>query len=312
MASEKQIVVFGACEEEITCRVDQIPLLGETTTEYGGWESAMSGFGLLAAAQIALCGAEARLCSAVGEDAAGAAIRRLAEKRGFDSPWFYADPAEKTALRLHLAESGEKERSFYFPGAYGAFRRQYAEEAFASRPASVCAATSLPVGLLEYVAETADEQGAALFLTADRMRNASVLGQIGRCEALVLTEEEAGRATRVLPDTMDGCLAAAMKLSSYVKARYSIIRLRERGVFLYDGTYQTLIAPPEERALDLSGTAACFLGAFVYAYDATREAETACRFANVAAILSEKRAGSAADLPHPREIEAYCRSHNIL
>lgn len=311
MASEKQIVVFGACEEEITCRIDQIPLLGETTTEYGGWESAMSGFGLLAAAQLSLCGATAQLCSAVGDDAAGAEIRRLAEKRGFDSPWFYTDPAGKTALRLHLAESGGEERSFFFPGAYGAFRRQYAEEAFASRPSAVCASTSLPVGLLDYIAETADEQGAALFLSGDRMRNATVLSQIGRCEALILTEEEVGRAARIPPDTMDACLAAAMKLAALLKARWYVIRLRERGVFLYDGTYQSLVAPPEERALDLAGTAASFFGAFVYAYGATGEAETACRFAGVAALLSAKRAGSAAALPHPREIANYCRKHDI-
>ncbi|MDY5941662.1 MAG: carbohydrate kinase family protein [Eubacteriales bacterium] len=310
---EKLFLTVGNAEIDLTCRLSKIPLVHETTVETGNRELSPGGDGLLTACALAALGSGARLCAPIGRDRYGELLTRFCRERGIGTEYLIPYADEETAFRLRLTESSGVSRAAFYPGAFSSFKAPYVEDAFRCRPDAVCASLDLTAELIARISDEADEQDVPLFLDAADAPSAYPLDRIGTCEFFSASAEEVYRFTKILPDSMDSCLKASVRLAGLVNARYYAIRLKERGVFLYDGKYFSLIVPQRQDDFDSPAARQVFLAAVAYAYLTEREIETACRYAAVAVAVSAlKTEGPAAErIPTRAEITAYCEKYHI-
>lgn len=310
---EKLFLTVGNAEIDLNCRLSQIPLVHETTVERGNRELSPGGDGLLTACALAALGASSRLCAPVGRDRYGDLLTRFCRERGIGTDSLVPYTDGETAFRLRLTEENGASRTAFYPGVFAAFRAPYLEDAFLCRPDAVCATLELSPELIARVCDEADEQGVPLFLDAADAPASYPLDRIGGCDFFSAGPAEVCRFTKILPDSMDSCLKAAMRLAGLVRARYYAIRTQERGVYLYDGKYCSLIVPQQQGDFASPAARQVFLAAAVYAYLTEREMETACRYAAIAvAVSARKKEGPAAErIPTRAEIADYCEKHHI-
>lgn len=308
---EKTFLTVGNTQIEFTCNLAKIPLVNEVTVERGDREITPGGFGLVCASAIAELGAHSTLCTCVGEDRYGSMLTRFCRDKDVSLDHVYTDKHLSTAFLMTLAEENGAKRSAFYPGAFEAIRHSFIEEAFLSRPDCACASLDIPAEHIAYIAEMADLQDIPLFLDAANATAAYPFGDICGCEAFVCDDAQAYRIARIVPDTMENCLKCAMKLAYIVKTRYVVMKLSERGVYVYDGKYCSMAPNRAKNASAVAGAAPVFVAALAYTYMQTKSMEVASKYASVALAVLEKKGGGVDGLPGFSEIGAYCKENNI-
>ena len=308
---EKTFLTIGNTQIEFTCNLAKIPLVNEVTVERGDREITPGGFALVAAAAIAELGAHSSLCTCVGDDRYGDMLARFCRDKGVSLDSVYTDKHLPTAFLMTLAEENGAKRSAFYPGAFEAIRHSFIEEAFANRPDCVCASLDMPAKHIAYVAAMADLQDVPLFLDASNATAAYPFAEICGCEAFICDEAQAYRIARIMPDSMENCLKCAMKLAYIVKTHYVVMKLSERGVYVYDGKYCS-IAPNRAKSLfGTSDTVSVFAATLAYTYMQTKSMEIAAKYASVALAVLEQKGGGVRALPTLADIGAYCKENII-
>ena len=308
---EKTFLTIGNTQIEFTCNMAKIPLVNEMTVERGDREITPGGFGLLCASAIAEMGAHSILCTCLGDDRYGDMLTRFCRDRGVSLDAVYTDKHLSTAFLMTLAEDNGARRSAFYPGAFEAIRHSFIEDAFATRPDCVCASLDLPAEHVAYIAEMSDLQDVPLFLDAAGATASYPFEVICGCEAFICDDAQAYRISRIVPDTMENCLKCAVKLASLVKTKYVILKLSERGVYVYDGKYCSISPNRAKKAADVVGAVPVFVSALAYTYMQTKSMEVASKYASVARAVLETKGGGVVGLPSFDEIGAYCKENNV-
>lgn len=308
---EKTFLTVGNTQIEFTCNLAKIPLVNEVTVERGDREIAPGGFGLVSAAAISALGAHSALCTCIGNDRYGDMLTRFCKDKDVSLDSVYTDKHFPTAFLISLAEENGARRSAFYPGAFEAIRHSFIEEAFASRPDCVLASLELPAEHVAYISEMADIQGIPVFLDAAKANAAYPFDTITRCDAFICDEAQAYRIARIMPDTMENCLKCAVKLASLVKTKYVIMKLSERGVYVYDGKYCSIAPNRAERPAEIADAVPVFSAALAYTYMQTKSMEVAAKYAAVALAVLESKGGGIGALPTLAEIGTYCKENMI-
>ena len=296
---------------EYNCHIAQIPLVNETTVEFGGRELTPGGKALGTARALAALGAPHKLCSCIGNDRYGELILKYCKENGISTSYLYTDPKEPTAFRMHLIEQNGAVRSAFYPGAFNAIRHSFIEDAFACRPDAVCATLDMPPERLEYIADTADEQDACLFIDAGKAAGSYPISRISKCEAFIVDATEAYRFSKIIPDSMDSCLRAAVRLAGIINAKYIIIKLKDRGVFIYDGKYCGMASQYGKDPFAAKCSEEAFIASLAYTYMFTKNMEAACKYASVSAAICAENGGGLEALPTADGIADFCKDNNI-
>ena len=308
---EKTFLSIGNTQIEFTCNMSKIPLVNEITVERGDREIIPGGFGLVAAASIAELGAHSVLCTCIGDDRYGDMLARFCRDKGVSLDSVYTDKHLSTAFLMTIAEDSGARRSAFYPGAFEGIRHSFIEEAFAKRPDCVFTSLDMPEEHVSYIAEMADLQDIPLFLDAANAPATYPFDSICGCEAFICDETQAYRIARIMPDTMENCLKCAVKLASMVKTKCVVMKLSERGVYVYDGKYCSITPNRAKNASLVSGASAVFAAALAYTFLQTKSMEVASKYASVALAVLENKGGGIMGLPSVEEIGAYCKENNI-
>ncbi|MBQ7011864.1 MAG: hypothetical protein IJN63_09190 [Clostridia bacterium] len=308
---EKMFLTVGNTEIEFTCHIAKIPLVNEVTIERGDREITPGGFGLFTAAAIAELGAHSALCTCLGDDRYGDMLTRFCREKGISLDSIYTDKHLPTAFLMNIVEDNGARRSAFYPGAFEAIRHSFIEEAFVSRPDCVLASLDLPVEHVAYIAEMADLQEIPLFLDASTAAVSYPFEDICRCEAFVCDEAQAYRIAHIMPDSMENCLKCAVKLASVIKTHYVVMKLKERGVYVYDGKYCSIAPNRGKASAGVPDVAEVFMAALAYTYVQSRNMEVAAKYAAVAVAAYVEKGGGITALPDSGDISAYCKENDI-
>lgn len=294
-----KILIFGPAR---TVETLTVPTLG--AGEGAGYETVLAGEGETVAVTVARLGGRAVFAGRVGDDSGGKRLVRLLDTAGVDLSCFRVDRAAQTGYLVREVDAAGVERRLRFPGANARLTEEEVRSAFLTAPDAVCLVGDLPAAILSRIAEIAAERGVPLFylLTAA----ATQCEGMPRLEVLMTDEETAARMTGITPSGTDSCLQAAIGLQKRISARYYIIRLGERGAFLYDGTYCYVVNSFIVPDTDPRGAAEVFFGATVCDY--VREGGeilAALRYASAASALSKTHGGEASSPPTADEVLSF-------
>jgi len=271
------VAVVGSANVDYVARVASLPRPGDTVLG-GDLLTLMGGKGANQAAAAATLGATVRFVGAVGNDAAGAAVRANLTARGVDvSRLATSTTATGTAL-ITVDDAGEN---------------VIVVSAGANADVGVCAADvagcTVALAQLEIPTATVEallDTGVPVILNVAPPR---VLpeGILARCAVVIANEAE----------------AAAVDCE---RAPVLVVTKGAAGAVLYvDGLLVDAVAPPAVTPVDTVGAGDAFCAAFATQFAQGRDLHEALRYAVIAGSLATLAPGAQGALPTDQEVRTW-------
>lgn len=306
-AMREKLLVVGAADMNLTLPVRAMPPAGASVTEDGKPRYSAGGGGATAAVALASLGASPILVARLGNDVHGKRLLRLYNEVGIDTRYITSDGRAPTGLSVALSEAGGESRAVYYPGANRELSASAIDAAFSSgAPAGVCLPMDLARDILLSASRLASNYSLPVFTDAAGMEPDFPLGSLARAEVFCPDDRETYAITGTFPVGSDSCLKAAVELEKRVKARYYVIRLAERGLFLYDGRYCHMIPAFGVRLPDGLPLARSLTAVLALAYLRNKgDIQAACRYALGYNALLISRANDPSYTPTDEEITAF-------
>lgn len=295
-----KLLIFGPARTEELLTVSAVGLDGEGK-EY---KTLLSGEGETVAVCVARLGERCVFAGRVGDDSGGKRLVRLLDSAGVDLSCFRVDRTAQTGHLVREVDGTGAERRLLFPGANARLSEEEVCTAFLSVPDAVLVVGDLPAPILERIGSTAEGRGVPIFYLYGP--NATPPEGLPPLEALFVDEDTAEELSGIRPTGTDTCLSAAIAIHKRIVARYYVIRLGERGAFVYDGTYCHVVNSYIVPVCDSRAALEVFFGAAVTEYlSHGGEILSALRYAAAASAIAETHEGDAVSPPTADEVMAF-------
>ncbi len=270
------------------------------------------GRGTKTAVALARMGADPVLCARIGDDGNGEELLQYLSAEGVDTRFVNQTRGDNTALSVHLREEGIAERCLRFPAAGNRLSASDVEEGFISYPDAVILHGELPAEAYDEAVKMAKKQEIPLFLLSLSDDERYPIARFDSCEILSVDEEQALRYTGIRPSDQEKCMKACMALTQQIKAKYVILRLGERGSFLFDGLYYHFFSSYEvPQPTDVS-TSEAFSSALVLEYLRSEgDIRRACEFASIVSALYLTRGGGFRAYPTMEDTKRFIYRNEI-
>lgn len=302
-----RILVVGSSNIDFVCTTDRLPVQGETFISDGSYAFVPGGKGANTAVAAARLGADVVFCTRVGEDSYG---RQLVEKykaEGIDTRFINMDKSARTGLAVIMVENTGHNRIIVYSGANMNLSQDDAEEAFTSYPDALVMQLETDRNTVIAAARFAKEKGTKVFLDAGPATPDFPLEELGELEVLSPNETETKALTGIAPTSSANCLRACIELMNRVKCKYVVLKLGDRGCYVYDGTHCHHIAPVDVgTVVDTTAAGDAFTAALAVRYMQNGgDILDACEFANAVGGYVVTKPGAFPSLPTLNELRDF-------
>ncbi len=305
---KKRILVISSANIDFVQRMRRVPYSGETVVEPGiGYSYVPGGKGANSAITFARLGSDCVFACKLGKDSNGKRLAAMYAKEGIDTRYILEDPEVPTGLASILVEENGKNRIIVYPGANMTMSPEDTEEPFICCPDALYMQLEVPFDTVVEATRRANEAGIPVFIDAGPASVDYDLKKLGRLEVFSPNESETRVYTGIAPTTEENCLRAAIKLSSMVNAKYIVLKLGDRGAFLYDGREYYIVPAEKVPVVDTTAAGDVFTAALTYWYLEKGNILGAMDFAGCAAGISISRPGASPSVPTMDEVKAYAR-----
>ena len=304
---DKRVLVLSSTYMRLDAEVDAIPA-GNAERDGDGYFCAPGGKGITAALTLRALGIDTVYCGAVGDDDFGKRTLRFLDDAGIDRRFVGRYGKSGTGLYLSVRESGRGPRQIKFAGANARLKKEDIEASFMVYPDALYIQNELPFELTAYAANVARSKNIPVFWhpCAAAARGAETLP----CsfEAVIFDASEVSSYCGVDPDEYEKFLPAAMALASHIKAKYYIIRLPDRGTFIYDGLHHEMQGDYPSTYLDETGASVVYGATFVAAYLKTGgSVKKAVKCAAAAYAYSSSNKGDVTSVPSASDLVRFLK-----
>lgn len=306
---KKRILVVSSANLDFVQRMRRVPDAGETVIESASYGYVSGGKGANSAVTFARMGDDCVFCTRLGLDGNGNRLLSVYEKEGIDTRFIARDKSTATGLASILVEEDGTNRIIVYPGANENLSASDVEEAFTCYPDAVYLQFEIPDEPILAAAQFAREKNIPLFLDAGPARADFPLESLGRVEIFSPNETEICLFTGIEPRDGEGCLRAAIKLSTMVDTKYIVIKTGSRGAYIYDGKYYHIVPAVSVSVADTTAAGDVFTAALTHFYMEGMDIERAAHMANCAAAISVSRPGAYSSIPTLKEVLAFADAH---
>ena len=306
---KQRVLVISSANIDFVQRMRRVPYSGETVVETDlGYSYVPGGKGANSAIAFARFGADTVFACKLGQDANARRLVSLYQREGIDTRYIREDPDVPTGLASILVEDNGKNRIIVYPGANMSLTAEDIESAFTCYPDALYLQLEIPDEAVIEATRRAGEAGIPVFIDAGPARLDFPLERLGRLEVFSPNENETRIFTGISPTSEDNCLRAAIKLSTLVDAKYIVLKLGERGAFLYDGHMYDIVPAEPVEAVDTTAAGDVFTAVMTYVYLQNGSILSAVKYATCAAAISVTRMGASTSIPTLDEVIAYAKN----
>ncbi|MCQ2424765.1 MAG: PfkB family carbohydrate kinase [Lachnospiraceae bacterium] len=261
------------------------------------------GKGAVLAAALSEYGAETFLCAKLGDDFFGQRLRTLFPKLGINVRSVILEQGMKTAFSEKYSDGGSY-RKTVCRGAGQYLRPDEVDDALTCCPDAIFVQFEVQSNAILAASDYAGSNGVPLFIDASDTNMEIPLDRLQNVEVFCPNEQSVYRLTGLRLRTPDDCLRAAVLLSNRVRAKYIVIRMGERGIFLYDGVRTEFVTAYDVPVLDTSYAGDIFFGAMSMRYlQNGKNISEAVNYGNFVAAISVQKHGGLSTVPKQREID---------
>ncbi|MBR6784183.1 MAG: bifunctional hydroxymethylpyrimidine kinase/phosphomethylpyrimidine kinase [Clostridia bacterium] len=298
----KRILVAGSSNIDFLLTTPYIPAPGETLISGGKYAFTPGGKGANAAIAAKAMGADVIFCSRVGDDAYGDRLIALFNERGIDTRYIKVDRLEQTGLAVVMLEKSGTNRIIVFSGANSKICDTDVEAAFSAYPDAVLTQFEIRPDAVIAAARTAAYEGIPFFVDAGPADAEFPLAKLEQVEIFSPNETETEILTGIRPNNLENCLRASIALCNKVDIKYVVLKLGERGCYIYDGKYCDLISPYDVPVVDTTAAGDVFTAALTTEYLRTNDIISSAKFANAAGALAVTKLGAVNSIPTLEEV----------
>lgn len=307
--NKQRILVISSANIDFVQRMRRMPYSGETVIENElKYSYIPGGKGANSAIAFSRFGADTVFACKLGRDANAKRLRSIYEREGIDTRYILEDEDTPTGLASILVEDNGKNRIIVYPGANMTMTADDIEESFTCYPDAVYMQLEIPDEAVIEAARRANEADIPLFIDAGPARLDFPLDKLGRIEIFSPNESECRIFTGITPNSEENCLRAAIRLSSLVDAKYIVIKLGDKGAFIYDGREYYMIPSEKVEAVDTTAAGDIFTAVMTYVYLQNHNIVSAVKYATCAAAISVTREGASTSIPTREEVIAYAKA----
>ncbi len=305
-----RLLVISEANMDFVQRTDALPEVGKPVHGIT-YDYVPGGTGATYSITATALGAEAILCARVGNDTNGQRLRALYREMSIDTRFIFSERRAATGLSsVAVTPDGEK-HVIHFPGANSFLSSVDVEEAYTALPDAAVMKLLIPERTAISATEFAAKKNIPLIVSAQGARADYPLGKLYPCEVFCPNESELQMYSGIAPSTTENCLRAVIRLSSMVRAKYYVVKMGERGAFLYDGKYYNIVLAHNVQRADTSGSGDIFTAALAVEYAKSRNIMRAVKYANVVAAISISRHGLLDSIPTEDEVQAFIAERGI-
>lgn len=302
-----RVCVVGSANLDYTVALPRLPRVGETVSA-GTLLVNRGGKGANQAVAARRLGAEVRLIGCVGDDDAGAAMRRALDEQGIGVEGVVTAPGVASGTALIFVDREGHNQIGVAPGAN---HRLTVEMARAGEPSIEWAQVlvsqlEVPVPVVRWALETARRHGVPTVLNPAPVQE--------------LSDELLGLVTYLTPNAGEVAALTGIEVSDLDSGRRAAARLCERGVgtviitlgeegaLVYDGATAVHFEAFPIEAVDTTGAGDAFNGALAVGLSAGGSLEQVIPLASAAAALTCTRRGAQDALPDRADVERFLQS----
>ncbi len=303
----KRLLVAGSSCIDFLLNTTYIPAPGETIVSQGSYAFTPGGRGANSAVAARELGADVVLCSRVGDDTYGDRMLKLFSDRGIDTRHTKVDRIEQTGLAVVMLDQSGANRRILYTGANRKISESDVESAFTCFPDAILTQLELGEDAVIAASKNAAYEGIPFFLDACTTTDFP-LERLDAVEILSPNEIETEILTGIRPNSLENCLRASIALCNRVKAKYIVLKLGNRGCYVYDGKYCDIISPYDVSIVDKTAAGDVFTAALAVEYLRTGDILQSAKFANAAGALAVSKLGAALSVPTLEDVEALLNS----
>ena len=302
-----RLLVIGSANIDFVCSVERIPLQGETMISDGTYAFVPGGKGANTAVAAARLGGDVVFCARVGNDSYGKQLCEKYTAEGIDTRFITMDKANKTGLAVITVENSGHNRIVVYSGANMKLSADDAEEAFTSYPDAVLMQLEIDREAVISATHLARKKGTKVFLDAGPATSDFPFEQLGPLEVLSPNETETKILTGITPNSAANCLRACIELMNRVPCKHVVLKLGDRGCYVYDGTHCHHLAPIDiGEPVDTTAAGDAFTAALAVRYMQNgNDILDACEFANAVGAYVVTKAGAMPSIPTTKELQAF-------
>ena len=305
-----RILVVSSANMDIAAITPAMPMAGQSLIG-DTYSYIPGGKGANTALTLSRLGADCIFCARLGDDMNGKALKSFYDTSKIDTRFVILDKEESTGLALILVERDGKNRIIVYPGANFALSTSDVEEAFMCYPDALFLQLEIPMDTVIAATQFAKKHEIPVFIDAGPAVPSFPLEELENVEIFSPNETETFIFTGIHPTTPETCMKACSKLAEKVKAKYYVLKLGERGAFMYDGRFYTMFSPYDVDVVDTTAAGDAFSAAMTFEYMKSGDIKRACEFANIVGALTVSRAGASSSIPTMAEIENFIYKNEI-
>lgn len=305
-----RILTVSSANMDLVAQMKAVPSGGETIMGEA-YEYVGGGKGANSAIAFSRLGAESIFAARVGEDTNGDSLIGMWRESGIDTRFIVRDPKTKTGLAVILVEESGQNRIVVYPGANTKLAPPDVEEAFTCYPDALFLQFEIPIQTALYAVSFANSRNIPVFVDAGPAVRDFPLEELGRLEVFSPNESETYAYTGIRPSGAESCFKACLALENRVKAKYYVLKLGDRGCFLYDGMHYKFFTPYDIKAVDSTAAGDAFTAALTLEYLRSGDIDRALIYANVVGSITVSRLGASASIPAEKEVETFISQRGI-
>lgn len=301
--AKRRLLIVGSSYVDHIARVRRAPERGETIASNLEHTIVPGGFGFVSAVCAANLGVDSVLCSKAGNDEYGAKLNSVLDSKSVDCRFFTSDKRKPTGTRSITAEDGYKLRTIVYSGANSTITFDDIESSFTSYPDALLISTDIRHDLVVDAITFANKANVPVVFSCGNEANDFDFQDLGKMEIFCPNREQAFKLSGVDPIDANSALHASVKISNILDCKYVVIRLGDRGSFVFDGVYSQIIPAHELEVIDTNGAGNIFSASLACAYLELNNINDATVFANAAASFSVSKEGVYTAIPTLEDVK---------
>lgn len=298
-----RILLVGSEMMDLILRCERAPEPSESVLGHD-YRNAPGGKGSNAAVAAARAGAKVSAYATLGKDTNGEYLLDCWKKEGVDTTHtLFKDGANTGFVAITLEDNGQN-RLIIFRGANMLTPPDGLDKAFEDPFDAVLLQFEIPFETNKRAIEIANEKGVITVLDAGPAQSYD-LENLPPVTILSPNETETKALVGIYPADHESCLEASKKLMERNKCKYVVLKLGDRGSYIYGEGLDVMVPPYKVDSVDPTAAGDAFTGVLAKAYVEMGDIVEACKVANAAGALTCTKLGAQPSLPTLAEIDAF-------
>ncbi len=309
MPSKPRILAVGSSNMDFITYSDRLPMPGETYISDGGYKIVPGGKGANAAVSAARLGADVIFCGKAGNDSYGSTLLSIYKKEGIDTRFFKLVKNAPTGLAAISVDKSGQNRITVFPGANKLLTKNDIDEAFDTCPDALLIQFEIDKDIILYAVDQANRAEIPVIIDAGPFSPGLNISSLGRIEIFSPNESEAFAYTSIRPTSPENYIKICLDLYSRLDVKYIVLKLGDKGCYIYDGHIGKAVPSYHVRAVDTTAAGDAFTAAMTHEYIRSDDIVSACKYANAVGALTVMKEGALPSLPTEKQVIEFIKAN---